>query len=88
MQPGRTHEAIGTHSAFMGNPMEATMKYNVSVYRTVQDRLRAFVAVEAASESEAIEMAMNQVENGDIEFAFHQCGDNVGADEYDAEMQP
>lgn len=25
MQPGRTHEAIGTHSAFMGNPMEEIM---------------------------------------------------------------
>lgn len=63
-------------------------KYNVSIYRTVQDRLRAMVEVEAENQAEAIAKAKQHVEADEVEFAWHQCGDTIGDDEYDPERQP
>lgn len=65
MQPGRTHEAIGTHSAFMGNPMEEIMhEYLFDV------KLFASVRVSASSEAEARAMLKN---------AFNCADCNAGA---------
>jgi len=56
-------------------------KFEVTIYRTVQDSLRSFVTVEADDEIDSIQKvrALNELP----EFEFWQCGDSVGEDDYE-----
>lgn len=50
-------------------------KFEVQVYRQVQDSVRAFVYVEADNADDAIEKAREQVDEGEVEFDFWQVGE-------------